>query len=213
MSGKRVQKNHFQTEKTRRLNAKQDLSLKGSIDEPIVDLISALNSCGAYYTTSSCSGRITVMADNSGCHLKKSVSKWLFISHDVVDSDEVMSAIRSGDDRPLYASFKVEPFVLHVCADGLSAAKRLLEVAIGCGFRNSGLTISKSDRIIVAVRSCHSLEVPIICDKELIVTEDYMKYITEVANQKMRQNFEKINKFYSMVKSLCDNLNNGLSVE
>ncbi|CAG2119258.1 unnamed protein product, partial [Medioppia subpectinata] len=198
-------------------------SLKGSIDEPIVELISVLNNCGVYYTTSSCSGRIAVLADNSGDgQLKKSSAKWLFISHQLVVADDVLEAVKSvtdnntdttaaADSRPQFASIKVEPFVLHVCADGLSAAKQLLAVAVGCGFRNSGLTISKSDRIIVAVRGCHSLDVPIIGDQRLIVTEDYIKYIIEMANQKMTQNFDKINKFYSMVKCLCDNLNNGIT--
>lgn len=37
---------------------KLDLSKKGSVDEDIVHVVSLLNSCEEYFTTSSCSGRV-----------------------------------------------------------------------------------------------------------------------------------------------------------
>lgn len=45
--------------------AGQDLSRKGSVDEPIRDLVDFINSSDKYFTTSSCSGRIVVLADNA----------------------------------------------------------------------------------------------------------------------------------------------------
>lgn len=50
----------FDIEKKRVLNEKLDISRKGSIDEPIVDLIEYINCESNYYTTSSCSGRIVI---------------------------------------------------------------------------------------------------------------------------------------------------------
>lgn len=38
-----------------------DMSRKGSIDEPILDLVSFINNQQNYFTTSSCSGRIIVV--------------------------------------------------------------------------------------------------------------------------------------------------------
>jgi tRNA(Phe) wybutosine-synthesizing methylase Tyw3 len=43
--------------------AGQDLSRKGSVDEPIKELVDFINSLASYFTTSSCSGRIVVLAD------------------------------------------------------------------------------------------------------------------------------------------------------
>jgi tRNA(Phe) wybutosine-synthesizing methylase Tyw3 len=40
-----------------------DLSRKGSVDEPIKELVDFINSLERYFTTSSCSGRIVVLAD------------------------------------------------------------------------------------------------------------------------------------------------------
>lgn len=53
---------HFSSEKARVLS-KVDLSRKGSVDEPIAELVSYVNSLDDFYTTSSCSGRLVVMQE------------------------------------------------------------------------------------------------------------------------------------------------------
>ena len=53
---------HFSSEKVRVLG-KVDLSRKGSVDEPIAELISYVNSLSDFYTTSSCSGRLVVLQE------------------------------------------------------------------------------------------------------------------------------------------------------
>ena len=40
---------------------KLDLSKKGSVDEDIEHVVSLLNSCEEYFTTSSCSGRVILI--------------------------------------------------------------------------------------------------------------------------------------------------------
>jgi len=42
-----------------------DLSKKGSIDDQIVDLVQYINAKDDYFTTSSCSGRISVFSEVS----------------------------------------------------------------------------------------------------------------------------------------------------
>ena len=58
--------------------SKIDKSKKGEIDKPIKKLIILINKSKNYYTTSSCSGRIVLLAKKSG---EKKGSKWLFSSH------------------------------------------------------------------------------------------------------------------------------------
>lgn len=53
---------HFSSEKARVLS-KVDLSRKESVDEPIAELVSYVNSLDDFYTTSSCSGRLVVMQE------------------------------------------------------------------------------------------------------------------------------------------------------
>ena len=42
---------------------KIDFSRKGSIDEPIKDLVELINNCDNYFTTSSCSGRVCLFEE------------------------------------------------------------------------------------------------------------------------------------------------------
>ena len=55
--------NHFDSEKSRVLEDKEDASRKGSIDAPIIELVKYINEQENYYTTSSCSGRIIVFSE------------------------------------------------------------------------------------------------------------------------------------------------------
>ena len=56
---------HLQTFKNKKATclSKVDFSRKGAIDEAIVDLIDFINACDHYFTTSSCSGRISLFEE------------------------------------------------------------------------------------------------------------------------------------------------------
>lgn len=47
-----------------KLNKELDKSKKGSVDEPIIDLVSCINRMHDFCTTSSCSGRFAVFCAN-----------------------------------------------------------------------------------------------------------------------------------------------------
>lgn len=100
----------FFEEKERVLKEKADLSKKGSIDAPIVGLVECLNESEPYYTTSSCSGRILLYADQvrSAPHsapwtvmrcassqssgVRKKGCHWLLISHEPVSMTQLVSS-------------------------------------------------------------------------------------------------------------------------
>lgn len=122
----------------------QDLSRKGSVDEPIVELVDYINSLDNYFTTSSCSGRIVVLADTpeevkknlfsnplafdnyllfQEPSIQKEGCKWVHISHTKCTSDEIISKL-----DPLLGdlSFKFEAFVLHVQCRTLEDAQLMV---------------------------------------------------------------------------------------
>ena len=66
----------------------------------------------------------------------------------------------------------------------------MLQAAVSCGYRNSGLSIGK--KIILAVRSTQGLEVPIGIDGRILVEEKYLEFLIEQANVKMKLNCERI---------------------
>jgi len=86
-----------------------DLSPKGSVDEPIRELIGEINTLDGLVTTSSCSGRVSVFLEGlkagdddelteqngdsrAGPGGKGGGGAWLFISHTPVDSSDLVSA-------------------------------------------------------------------------------------------------------------------------
>ncbi|XP_046362120.1 tRNA wybutosine-synthesizing protein 3 homolog isoform X1 [Haliotis rufescens] len=170
-----------------------DLSRKGSIDVPIVDLVKLINDQSNYFTTSSCSGRILLFEQDAGNRVKKKGCKWLFTSHDFVQPEEVVSSLRAleGD-----AVFKFEPMVLHVQCRSVADAQSLHACAVASGFRNSGITIGSRGKIITAVRSTHSLEVPLSKDRRLMVSHEYLKFLADCANAKMQENLTRIERFH-----------------
>ncbi|XP_042349280.1 tRNA wybutosine-synthesizing protein 3 homolog [Plectropomus leopardus] len=178
---------------------KLDLSKKGSVDEDISHVVSLLNNCEQFFTTSSCSGRIILIdgaPDSTDVHKQDCV--WLFVSHHKCKCDELMSAVeRSSGDAVL----KFEPFVLHVQCRQLEDAQLMHSVAVNSGFRNSGLTVSKTGKIITAVRSTHGLEVPLSHKGKLLVEQEYINFLTQIANQKMEENLRRIHRFYQNLQS------------
>ena len=92
------------------------------------------------------------------------------------------------------ASFKVEPFVMHVQCRTLTAAKELLSAALEAGFRNSG-TIPPGKNIMVGIRHAGlSLDVPLVdatCPG-VLTTEAYVRRLSELATLKMQENDKRI---------------------
>lgn len=48
--------------------------------------------------------------------------------------------------------------------------------AFAAGFRNSGVMLGRHSKVTVAVRGCHSLEVPLSDEQELLVSEQVKLY-------------------------------------
>ncbi|NWH21937.1 TYW3 protein, partial [Grus americana] len=83
---------------------------------------------------------------------------------------------------------KFEPFVLHVLCRELQDAQLLHSVAVDSGFRNSGITVGRGGKIMMAVRSTHCLEVPLSHKGKLMVSEEYIEFLIHIANRKMEEN-------------------------
>lgn len=170
-----------------------DLSKKNSLDPHVQHLVPLINSWPQYCSTSSCSGRIILIdGDSQSSEVQKQNCVWLFVSHDRCSADQLVSGLSGsvGD-----AVLKFEPFVLHVQCRRLEDAQLLHSVAVGSGFRNSGITVGKTGKIMAAVRSTHGLEVPLSLRGKLLVGREYMDFLVQVANQKMEENLRRIQRF------------------
>ncbi|KAF6041560.1 TYW3 [Bugula neritina] len=171
-----------------------DLSKKGSVDQPISNLIELVNNLDDYFTTSSCSGRTIIVANSLAHGSRKKGCKWLYVTHGDSVFTDVIECLRE-EPLPESATLKFEPFIMHVQCLSLESARQLLQIAVSCGYRNSGISLGKSGKIILAVRSTAGLEVPLVVDSRLLVSEQYIERLVGMANEKMSSNLMQISKF------------------
>ncbi|EDV27472.1 uncharacterized protein TRIADDRAFT_53200 [Trichoplax adhaerens] len=157
----------FQKQKNRCLSS-TDNSIKGSIDAKILSLVQLINENKDYFTTSSCSGRIMIFRKVN--QLKSKNCESLFVTHDSITEDDVNFLLNGQIEDSVI--FKFEPFVLHVQCRTMNHARLLLKVALTSGFRNSGIVLGKKERLIVAVRSTQTLEVPLTNQGAMLISQD-----------------------------------------
>ncbi|KAM9283370.1 tRNA wybutosine-synthesizing protein 3 homolog isoform 2-T2 [Morus bassanus] len=189
----------FRQQKAQRLG-RADASRKGALDEGAAAVVQLLNGRAPFCTTSSCSGRLVLAqggaADINSCEIQKKNCTWLMVTHETCTKDDVMTALEKATGDVV---LKFEPFVLHVQCQKLQDAQ-LLSVAIESGFRNSGITVGRGGKIVMAVRSTHCLEVPLSHKGKLMVSEEYIEFLIRVANRKMEENTRRIDRFYKRLE-------------
>jgi hypothetical protein len=105
--------------------------------------------------------------------------------------------------------FKFEPFVLHVSCRSLSDGQRLLRVALAAGFKNSGMIVGR--RITVAVRATLRLEVPVVFGGKSAVSDAYVMQLVRLSNEKLADNFGRIDRFFEELRGALDSSGDGSS--
>ncbi|XP_028918250.1 tRNA wybutosine-synthesizing protein 3 homolog isoform X2 [Ornithorhynchus anatinus] len=142
-------------------------------------------------------GRRASQKDSDHFEIQKQNCSWLLVTHQLLGREDLILALQkaSGD-----AVLKFEPFVLHVQCRELQDAQLLHSVAIESGFRNSGITVGRKGKTMMAVRSTHVLEVPLSHKGKLMVSQEYIDFLIQIANEKMEENKRRIERFYSRLQ-------------
>jgi tRNA wybutosine-synthesizing protein 3 len=167
------------------LNKNKDKSPQGHVDTDIVPLLKVLNK--EYITTSSCSGRITLMKG-----AKKGEAIWLYKSHYHGDLEKIYN-ITSELKNDEQLRFIFEPFIIHVKCETLEKAQRLLKILHQNGFRKSHLISFKTYNI--EINNTNKIET-IFTNK---LSKEYIKILVDEANtrlQKCKKNIKKLEKLF-----------------
>ncbi|KAJ1700928.1 hypothetical protein LUZ63_000707 [Rhynchospora breviuscula] len=190
-----------------------DKSPKGGVDAPIIPLLDLLNSHPSFFTTSSCSGRISILLSNPDPSTnqvqnqekkkkKAGGGRWLFVSHEKAELETVLKLLFGDlkeEDVGFEAVLRFEPMIVAVDCRDLDAARQLVGVAISSGFRESGIT-SVQKRVMVAVRCSIRMEVPLGQVGNLLVSDEYVSYLIGIANRKLEANKQRTNCFLHALK-------------
>lgn len=172
----------FEGAKRRTLDqlGKPDRSKKGGVDDEAWPLIDAINNCKDYYTTSSCSGRITLFVEpESG---KKHEGDWLFVSHAAATLPDVLKALEQLPEGTVW--FRMEGAIFHIACRDLEAANELLKTCKASGWKHSGVT-GTEPKIIVEATTSERIDVPIAKNGALFVPEGFIAHLVQEANKKL----------------------------
>ncbi len=138
-------------------------------------------------------------AEKRGC-------KWISVSHETVLAKDIWDAVKKEEEEECADNdgpaihFKFEPFILHLQCRTIELAKRVHTLCLEAGFRNTGLTVGKSGKLVLAVRSSHGLELP-LSDRQgrVLVSREYVTALVEAANAKLAENAKRHRK----LEDLC----------
>lgn len=141
--------------------AAHDRSIAGGVDAGVRALVDCINSKSTMFTTSSCSGRVSVfhrIPDDGASKQKRGAGRgFLYVSHSPITGGDAEFAAVAGT---IYASLfeaaetesapprvvdgmvqlKFEPVILHAKCVDLATAQALVQAAAACALRSSGIS-------------------------------------------------------------------------
>jgi len=183
-------------QRKRDILSKKDKSHIGKWDEKIVGLCDKINKSEKYYTTSSCSGRIIIIADQD----KKARDLFLKRYHDLISFEQLKKDLKEvSKANNKLIKFKLDPCALHVACKSLEDANKLYNKAKLAGWKKSGIIVIDK-RYIVELNSTERLEFPIISGEKILVDDGFLKILVKRANERLKNTWKKIKNLEKSVK-------------
>jgi tRNA wybutosine-synthesizing protein 3 len=174
-----------------------DKSTKGNVDLEIKELIDTINSFDYYYTTSSCSGRITLIEISAKQRKKDAV--WHFVTHGLATFDDIKNNIKEIEPNRIMW-FIQESIILHICAKDLKTAEEIVDMARISGLKRSGIFSIRENRVMIEIIGCDRVELPVVVDGKIMVNDEYIQVLVNIANEKMINKDKINNEFLNKLK-------------
>lgn len=179
-------KDQFNLDKEKQLK-REDRSSIGGWDKKIAKLCNKINKKKNYYTTSSCAGRIVLLKYSN----EKQEDAFLFRTHVKVSFRELKEVLRKLDYSKI-VEFQQTSCILHVACKTHSDAQELVNKAKESGWKRSGIMGGK--RNMVELHSTESMSFPIMDKGKILVDDEFLKLIVEMANNKLERTWDKIGR-------------------
>ena len=186
----------FSNQKNFALRRLKNAMEKNEVDEGIIPIINYINSLDDFYTTSTCSGRISLLQDVGSKKDNFHIGKW----HRKVKFSEIKEKIKEKLPSKGITWFKEESSILHVVAKTFEKGKFLLNLALSSGFKHSGIQGFKEGRFLVEICSSERVDVPIAENGKILVSEKYLKYLTKIANKKFSISQKRLKRFDEILR-------------
>ncbi len=168
-----------------------DAIANGLVDLPVVPFLLEVTKCNDIYSSSSCSGRILLLSTDKQENKKQ--SDFFARYHRTVLFEEIKRDIDAFQQGYLW--LKVEPFIFHFAARDYGLAKSILDFCRANGLKRAGLISCKEGRFVCEVTNTSYLSLPVKVDTKQLISDEYLKHIVEISNQKLEANFKKLEYF------------------
>jgi len=177
---------------------------QNEVDKDIIPLLKIMNSIPFIYTTSSCSGRIMLIDVPPTNRKEQSIrlARW----HHPVRFEVLWEVVQDYKPKGILW-FKQEAMIVAFAVPSIQWASYLIRLARLFGFKESGIrSINIGMRhIFMDITSTEKLHAPIATyDKGLLVEEDYMRYMVEIANNLLIRTKKKLKLLEKVMNKLLE---------
>jgi tRNA wybutosine-synthesizing protein 3 len=214
---------NFGSEKKRVIKEFESAEAAGKIDNNVINVLKIINSHPEFYSTSSCSGRILLLALAGPGSKSESemVGKW----HDNTSVSEVKNKLNQWNSKKYqYLYFLAQSPIFHITTSKMEFAILLRNLGDSAGFKYSSIrsikpynhneqskkskTIFNDEnirnsnmRITVELLSTERLNLPLAKDGKMFVDDNYLGFIVEMANEVISNSNNKIKKLENVLKN------------
>jgi tRNA wybutosine-synthesizing protein 3 len=167
------------------------------IDPLMIDISNFIAQTKNYFTTSTCSGRITLMDVNERDDKRENAffRKW----HSPVAFEDVWNGVQDNrNSENLW--FRQDAFVFVIGTNKIENTKPIIQACQEAGVKRFGIHHSEPGKVLMEIFGSQRMSVPVKEKQEILVSEKYVQKIVETANKKWKQNNEKLNKLNEKLK-------------
>jgi tRNA wybutosine-synthesizing protein 3 len=194
-----MKKNEFLDAKENALKSLKDACIEEEVDEGVLPLLGLLNKLEGFYTSSSCAGRIVLLEiPQIG---DKRAAAFLGIWHRTIEVTELQAASTKATTGLLWLIAQAP--ILHIGAETLERAEKMVKTAVHCGFKNSAIK-SVGKKIIIEICSTERLDAPIGRDGRLFCEGIYLSLLVEISNEVIERSQKKMGRLTEKLGNLGD---------
>jgi Uncharacterized conserved protein len=173
----------------------------GYLDPGVERYLEVFNKPTLLVTTSSCTGRITVV--EGLWHWERGEARILYKTHDPVDVDTIAKHSWRAFTSSVW--LKVTGPIIHFKTPSLRCASKLLQYARSSGFKHSGLlSLNPVEGHTVEVMSSVQVIVPLRRDGVTLVDRGSLEGIVSTANEALAEGRRRLENLRSKLSSGLD---------
>jgi len=162
----------------------------GYLDPGIEEVLEEFFRRPKAYTTSSCSGRVTIV--DAPWPWSRDESSIVYRSHSPVSVEEVEGILRQKAVHTLWL-IAAGP-IIHVETMDMEEAFSILEAARQAGFKHSGILSASGKGFLVELQTGVRMTIPLKTGEKLLVSPERLPLIVEMANRAVAEGRRRLER-------------------